>query len=146
MMPITKGATWCTGAYACQACQKQQKPQIGQSNSDNVKCVSLGEYRKSQSIFTKSRYTGSKLKTCTFFCNSDQNPLQKFFFGYLSTSTNFRPQVTFMSNARPSLLKWRELKVFYVCGNNHFYTCSLSYKLLCLGEKDTNNQGKTAEA
>ena len=45
-MPITKGATWCTGAYACQACQKQQKPQIGQSNSDNVKHFSLGKYRK----------------------------------------------------------------------------------------------------
>ena len=47
MMPITKGATWCTGAYACQACQKQQKPQIGQSNSDNVKHVSLDKYHKS---------------------------------------------------------------------------------------------------
>ena len=67
MMPITKGATWCTGAYACQACQKQQKPQIGQSNSDNVKHVSLDKYHKSQSIFTKPRYTGSTVKTSTFF-------------------------------------------------------------------------------
>ena len=58
------------------------------------------------------------LRLVRFFCNSDKIHCKRFI------SKNFRPQVTFMSNARPSLLKWRELKVFCVCGNNHFFTYS----------------------
>ena len=54
----------------------------------------------------------------------------------------FRPRVTFMSNARPSILKWRELKV--LVWSDIFATCW--WIDIYSGEKDSDNQGKAAQA